>query len=349
MAMIAMGHVDQLQNGEFAMTVTSEAEILSPRGAPAPFVRYFGWATLLVLLAFLINNALIVGFDYPTLSAVGAGEDSRVWVLIAIYALALVGAVIVVRMTPNRALRYDAKLISDFNAYLIRGAFFAVLFVVVADVVIAFLRVEGLLPYIFSEDLAKDMIRARFLGPYVHAPLTLLGFVVALFSRSLGFIWLALLIVVAELLIVISRFVFSYEQALMGDLVRYWYAALFLFASAYTLLEEGHVRVDVLYAGFGARTKGRVNSIGAIMLGLVTCWTIIIIGMGSKQAIINSPVANFEVSQVGTAGMFTKYHMAAFLAVFAITMLIQFVSFLFESVADARDEPGHRDHAAITH
>ena len=155
--------------------------------------------------------------------------------------------------------------------------------------------------------------------------------------------------VAAELGIVISRFVFSYEQALMGDLVRYWYAALFLFASAYTLLHEGHVRVDVLYAGFGSRAKGRVNSVGSVLLGLVTAWTIIILGLGSKQAIINSPVANFEVSQVGTAGMFVKYQMAAFLAIFAVTMLIQFVSYLFEAVADARDEPGKREITPIAH
>lgn len=331
------------------MNATSEAEILSPRGAPAPFVRYFGWATLLVLLAFLLNNILIVGFDYPTLPSLLTGEDSRVWVLAVVYILALVGAGFIVRATPNRALRYDAKLISDFNAYLIRAAFFSVLFVGVADVVIAFLRVEGLLPSLFSEGMARELIRARFIGPYVHGPLVFLGFMVALFTRSLGFIWLALLIVLAELLIVISRFVFSYEQALMGDLVRYWYAALFLFASAYTLLEEGHVRVDVLYAGFGARTKGRVNTIGCICLGFVSMWTIIIIGLGSKQAIINSPIANFEVSQVGTAGMFVKYQMAAFLAIFAVTMLIQFVSYLFEAVADARDEPGKRKVAAISH
>lgn len=331
------------------MHATSEAEILSPRGTPAPLVRYFGWATLFVLLAFLTNNVLIVGYDYPTLSSVLAGEDNRAWVLVTLYALALIGAVFMIRATPNRALRYDARLISNFNAYLIRAVFFSVLFVGLVDVIVAFLRVEGLLPLVFSEEMARELTRARFIGPYVHVPLILLGFVFALFSRSLGFIWLALLIVVAELLIVISRFVFSYEQALMGDLVRYWYAALFLFASAYTLLEEGHVRVDVLYAGFGARTKGRVNSVGCICLGIVTAWTIIIIGLGSKQAIINSPVANFEVSQVGTAGMFVKYQMAAFLAIFAVTMLIQFVSYLFEAVADARDEPGKREVAAISH
>jgi len=250
---------------------------------------------------------------------------------------------------PGRALRYDARQISDFNAYLIRGCFFAVLFTGVVDATIAFLRVEGLLPVLFSEELAKQLIRSNFIGLWIHLPLAALGFIVAYFSRSLGFIWLALLIVIAELLIVFSRFIFSYEQALMGDLVRYWYAALFLFSSAYTLLKEGHVRVDVFYAGFDNRRRGRVNAIGSILLGMTTCWAILLVGLGSKQAIINSPVANFEVSQTGTAGMFIKYQMAAFLAVFAITMLIQFISYLFEAVADIRNEPGRQDHIAELH
>ena len=38
--------------------------------------------------------------------------------------------------------------------------------------------------------------------------------------------------------------------------------------------------------------------------------------------------------------------MAGFLGVFAITMLIQFVSYLLESVADYRNEPGRRELAA---
>ena len=86
-----------------------------------------------------------------------------------------------------------------------------------------------------------------------------------------------------------------------------------------------------------------MNAVGSILLGMTTCWVIILIGMGSGQAIVNAPVKNFEVSQTGTAGMFIKYQMAAFLAVFAITMLIQFVSYLFSAVADTRDEPGRRE------
>ncbi len=332
------------------MSSSAEVDNLSPIGPPAPLVRFFGWAMLTLLAAFLINNILIVWYDFPTLAALFTGEmDTRVVTMVGIYLLALVAAGAHVMRSGNAALRYEARRISAFNAYLIRACFFAVLFVGIADFIVAFLRVEKLLPVLFSEEMAKDLIRARFLGPFIHGPLIVLGFIVALFSRTLGFHWLALMIVVAELLIVFSRFVFSYEQALMGDLVRYWYAALFLFASAYTLLEEGHVRVDVLFAGFNPRRKGRVNAIGSILLGMTTAWCIILIGMGSKQAIINAPVKNFEVSQTGTAGMFIKYQMAAFLGIFAITMLIQFVSYYFEAVADARGERGQKQHAGVQH
>lgn len=320
---------------------------LSPIGPPAPLVRFFGWAMLGVLAAFLVSNVLITWYDYPPITAIGSGADMRVWVIVALYVLAFIGAGAWVNRNSHASLRYEASRITAFNAYLIRGCFYAVLFVGIADVIIAFIRVERYLPVLFSEDLAREMIRVQFLGPWVHAPLIALGFVVALFSRTLGFHWLALMIVLAELLIVFSRFVFSYEQALMGDLVRYWYAALFLFASAYTLTQEGHVRVDVLFAGFNPRRKGRVNAIGTIFLGMTTCWCILLVGMGSKQAIINSPVKNLEISQTGTAGMFIKYQMAAFLGIFAVTMLIQFVSYYFEAVADARGERGHKDHDAV--
>lgn len=328
--------------------VSDPQEVVSQFGPDAPVTRLFGWATLALLAAFFVNNILISGFGAPGLGALFGGDP---WGLIvgAVYALALAAAVAFVLRTPGRALRFEARKISDFNAYLIRGCFFAVLFTGLADAAIAFLRVEGLLESLFPEWLARDLLRSRFIGPWIHGPLLVLGFVVAAFSRTLGFMWLALMIVVAELMIVFSRFVFSYEQALMGDLVRYWYAALFLFASAYTLLEEGHVRVDVFYAGFKDRKKGRVNAIGTILFGMTTAWAIIILGMGSPNAIVNSPIKNFEVTQGGTAGMYIKYQMAAFLAVFAITMLIQFVSYLFEAVADARAEPGKRKIAPVAH
>jgi TRAP-type mannitol/chloroaromatic compound transport system permease small subunit len=129
----------------------------------------------------------------------------------------------------------------------------------------------------------------------------------------------------------------------MGDLVRYWYAALFLFASAYTLYEDGHVRVDVFYASKSMKSKGIINALGCILLGVSTCLVIIVIGFDGKQSIINSPIMNFEVTQTGTVGMFIKYQMAAFLGVFALTMLIQFISYFFNSIADYYDNSERLD------
>ena len=322
---------------------------VSKEGQPATLLRLFGWFSLALLGAFLINNALIVGAGFPSVFTAFSGGGTLALMSMAIYlaALALVAAYVL--KTPNTALRWDARKIGAFNIYLVRAFFWAVLLVGIVDAAIAFMRVERMLPLFFEDATVRALGRGRWVGPYVHIPLVALSFVIAFFTRTLGFTWLALLIVIAELLIVISRFLFSYEQALMGDLVRYWYAALFLFASAYTLLDDGHVRVDVFYAGFKNETRGAVNAIGTLLLGMTTCWVIIALGFGSKQSIINSPVANFEVTQTGGTGMFVKYQMAAFLGIFAITMLIQFVSYLFEAAADYRGEPGHVEHEPAAH
>ena len=317
-------------------------EIAESRTRPAFFVRLFGWAMLLLIATYLINNTLQVEFGWPGLAGLKASSPVpeaqwHVWIYAAGFALALVYVIATIRLP----LRTDAARITRFNTWIIRGCFWAVVFVGLADMAISFLRVEGLLPGIVGDEMFKQLSRSHYRGQYVHLPLIGAGFVVALFTRTLGFHWLALLIVIAELMIVFTRFIFSYEQAFMGDLVRFWYAALFLFASAYTLLEDGHVRVDVFYAGMSRRKRGFVNGFGAIFLGISLCWTIIIIGFRGKSSIIYGPLANFEVSQSGF-GMYTKYLMAVFLGVFAITMLIQFVAQLFDAWADMRNEPGSR-------
>jgi len=317
-------------------------------GMSAPIVRYFGWIILAVMAAFIVNNYLTYWQDLPGISPVFGGKGNGdmaafwSWAQLAIYAGMVVWAIYYVSRNHETSLRDDAARISNINAYLIRALFFGVLIVGFVDAVISFLRVEELLPAVVGDDLANNLGKSRFRGAYVHMPLLGLSFIIAAFTRTLGFIWLALLVVIAELMIVIGRFVFSYEQAFLADLVRFWYAALFLFASAYTLLHEGHVRVDVFYAGFARRTKGYVNAVGSLVLGIALCWVILIIGMGGKSNIINSPMLSYEVTQAGF-GLYVKYLMAGFLGVFAVSMMIQFVSYLFDAVADIRGDEGGRD------
>ena len=304
---------------------------------------FVGWGMLTVLTAFLINSILINWYDWASLSELlkEKGSTGFVSVQAGFYVVGIVIAGAATQATNQGDLRSSATRISNFNAFLVRSAFWVVLLVGIVDAVVSLMRVEGLLEILLDEELADNLGRSSFRGPYLHGPLILAGIVIALFTRTLGFIWLAFLVVLAELIIVFSRFVFSYEQPLMADLVRFWYGALFLFASAYTLLEDAHVRVDLLYAGFSRPSQGKVNAIGSILFGMVFCWVIILLGMGGASSTINGPIMVFEITQAGF-GMFTKYMMAGFLGVFAVTMLIQFVAMLFEALADILQQPGHR-------
>ena len=314
------------------------------QGAPAPVVRMFGWVMLSAMTAFIFNAILTFWFDFPGAVALTSDGGFLAMVQVIIYLLAVGLAIYFVIRTPDVTLRSDAARVSAVNTFLIRAAFWVVLLVGFGDAIVSFLRVNRMLEDMVGPELAGNLGRAEFRGLYFHTPLIIVGILIASVTRSLGFIWLTLLVVVAELLIVFSRFVFSYEQAFMADLVRFWYGALFLFASAYTLFEDGHVRVDLLYASMRREAKGRVNAWGSVLLGMLLCWTILIMGFSSSSSIIVGPILVFEVTQSGF-GMYVKYLMAGFLGVFAVTMMVQFVAQFFEAVADKRGEPGAR----VTH
>lgn len=236
-----------------------------------------------VALMFLVNNYLIFWRDWPGIvnlfSHLGwfghealqkplAGPAITLgWLQLVGYLALIVIIAGYVLLTRDRPLRVDSARLSALASYIIRVAFWAVLLIGIVDSIISFLHVEGFLVSVAGDDLGKQLGQSRFRGTFVHYPLILASLVIAYFVRTLGFTWLALLVVLAEFQIVIVRFIFSYEQAFLGDLVRFWYAALFLFASAYTLLEEAHVRVDVLYTGFSPRGKARVNALGSMLLG----------------------------------------------------------------------------------
>ena len=295
--------------------------------------RFLGWFFVTTLVAFMINNILNLAFDIPFAINFFTELDYLSFVSIFIYIIAFGLSLFISLKNLNKSYVWDADLLHGFNLYFIRSCFWSVFLIGSIDVIIAFMRVEEVSNMIFNDDLVRALKKPSFVCTFIHIPLVFISFIIGYFSKTLGFTWLALMIVCAELIIVITRFVFSYEQSFMGDLVRYWYAALFLFASAYTLFEDGHVRVDVFYTNLKDKTKSFVNAAGSIFLGISTCIAILFVGFNGKQSIINSPILNFEITQTGSVGMFVKYQLAAFLGVFAISMLVQFVSYYFSSLS----------------
>ena len=310
-------------------------------------IRIFSYSILAITLAFLINNVLTVWFEWPGIKKLFSNyglfgfkklskplEDSVVtysYIQLFLYFISIALAIFYVLKSIKQTLETDSEILTKFTAYIIRSSFWAVFIVGIADLIVSFMVVEKLVEPILGETLKVKLVVPAFRITFVHFPLILISFVIGYFTRSVGFIWLAVLVVASEFFIVLSRFIFEYEQAFQGDLVRFWYSALYLFASAYALMHEGHVRVDVLYTGFSERKKAWTNSIGSLLLGIPLCLITLFLGMGGKASIINGPVISFEITQQGSNGLYLLYLMAVYLAVFATTMLIQFTSYFMGS------------------
>ena len=286
------------------------------------FIFWHGWPNLSSSIQAILGNA-------PDMDKITFYKGIS---LLVAYLAVFFFIIKYIKRTSQLSLSYDADKFRRMSFYIIRAAFWMVFLVGISDAIVSFLRVEELLIPVVGDDIAAALDQPKTRGLYLHYPLIALSFLIAWFSRSLGFFWLAFLVVLAEFSIVITRFIFSYEQAFMGDLVRFWYAAFFLFASAYTLIEGGHVRVDVLYARMGKRKKAWVNAIGSLLLGLPLCWVILYFGMDTRQSSLMAPILSFEVSSSGY-GMYVKYIMGSFLLVYAVSMAIMFVSYFLSNSA----------------
>lgn len=95
----------------------------------------------------------------------------------------------------------------------------------------------------------------------------------------------SLLIMLFTFIVVIMRYGFNTgELNLLGwqissitidETVIYLHAALFMLASAATLSNDGHVRVDVFYRKFSNKNKSLVNIIGTLLLLFPMCAVIL--------------------------------------------------------------------------
>ena len=166
--------------------------------------RFLAWCVVTTVFAFLLNVYLSFWHDWPGALAIFADNAGvRAWLQGLIYVAAIGGSAFFVAGTGQRSLRQDDATMTAIAAYIVNAAFWIVLLVGIVDAVVSFLRVEGLLPGLFGEQLAKDLGRNHFRAPYVHGPLIVAALILAARARALGFAWLALLAVVAELQIVI--------------------------------------------------------------------------------------------------------------------------------------------------
>jgi TRAP-type mannitol/chloroaromatic compound transport system permease small subunit len=93
------------------------------------------------------------------------------------------------------------------------------------------------------------------------------------FARMTGHAvaWLTLAMVLTAIAVVILRYGFGIGLIWLQESVTWMHAAVFMLGAAWTLGQDGHVRVDILYRGWPARRQALVDLAGTVFLLLPTC------------------------------------------------------------------------------
>jgi TRAP-type mannitol/chloroaromatic compound transport system permease small subunit len=86
--------------------------------------------------------------------------------------------------------------------------------------------------------------------------------------------WTALALVLNVFLVVVLRYVFSIGEVWMQESYIWMHAFIFMLGAGYTLLHNGHVRIDLIYAGASNRYKDIINLAGTICFGFPVLWLI---------------------------------------------------------------------------
>ncbi|MFK8035872.1 MAG: TRAP transporter small permease subunit, partial [Hyphomicrobiales bacterium] len=139
-------------------------------------------------------------------------------------------------------------------------------------------------------------------------------------NKSVGrtVMWFALLLVLVQFVVVLMRYVFGVGSIFAQESITYMHGFLFMLAAAFTLLVDGHVRVDIFYREAKPRKKAMVNLFGALVLLLPVC----IVIFWTSFPYVAASWASFEGSPE-TSGIQARYLQKTAILGFAVLMAMQ--------------------------
>ncbi len=90
-----------------------------------------------------------------------------------------------------------------------------------------------------------------------------------------GTSWIALGLVLIVFVDVVMRYLFNTSFVFVQELEWHLFALIFLMGAGYTLLYDGHVRVDIFYQRYGLKGKAWTNLLGVVLFLIPGCLMII--------------------------------------------------------------------------
>ena len=158
--------------------------------------------------------------------------------------------------------------------------------------------------------------------------------------------WLALAMVLVTFLVVVLRYAFDIGSIALQESVTYMHATLFMLGAAYTLQQQGHVRVDIFYQRFSRRGRAWVDLLGTLLLLVPICLFV----LASSWGYVTESWAVHEGSREA-GGLPYVYLLKTLLVVMPILVLIQGLVWLLRNalflagVEAALPKSGSRVHA----
>lgn len=92
--------------------------------------------------------------------------------------------------------------------------------------------------------------------------------------------WLTLGMVAVYFTVVVLRYLFSIGSIALQESVTYMHAMVFMLAAAWTLAQDGHVRVDIFYSRWSARARDWADLVGSLLFLLPVAGFLFAVSLG---------------------------------------------------------------------
>lgn len=143
-----------------------------------------------------------------------------------------------------------------------------------------------------------------------------------------GVRWFALAMVLLQFGIVLLRYVFGVSYVWLDESVLYLHSALFMLGAGYTLLVDGHVRVDIFFSSFDARTQTLINAAGHLLLLLPAMILLLIYSWPSVRSawsILEGPIS--------VGGIPASFLLKSLIPAFCVLLIVQALACLLRDLA----------------
>lgn len=136
-----------------------------------------------------------------------------------------------------------------------------------------------------------------------------------------GVAWAVFLLVVVQFVAVLLRYVFGIGWIWVEESIIYLHATVFMAGAAYTLLRDGHVRVDIFYRDAAPTRRAQVDFWGTIFF----LWPVSVLILVTSWPYVSLSWAIHEGSQE-TSGIPAIFILKSLIPLFAVMMIVQGIS-----------------------